>query len=331
MLNTTYTSNSIINLDYSCIKPWIQIQEKESEMAKNLISFKKLTECISRDAPAGSGSTTASTNAVHIGLPITSKENVTEDDVVTDNVISVGNNTIRTDNDTNEQDDNEVFILNVNADEIPILGTLSDERRNEIAIQCHNLLQNLSQLSPGFVTDESLERLKSDLQASIGVLKMEPETKTLASEDETFSATEQTIVSETETFATSNYRNMDNQKRAICIYYDESGVKRQKFDENDSSIESLVDDSISDDEGINALINEGANIEEETVETVEIVTEGENEGRGIPDLGTTKAGSRTFSNDDETIKVVSSETNSQELSSEQRERQLLAILTANVT
>lgn len=300
MLNTTYTSSSIINLDYSCIKPWIQLQDKENEQAK--LNIKKLTEAFSGDCTSGNTTTISSTNDI-----TTSMSNADAKDIASIVQTDVSGSMKNTMSDVvNEQANNEVFILNVNSDEIPMLGALTDDRRNEIAIQCHNLLQNLTQLSPNLVTDESLERLKSDLQASIGVLKMESETR----------PGDDSIVSEgAEHFTTPRNIDIESQKRELCLGFDDGDdAKRLKLDDN-SSLSSFVNSSLMSNEN-------STTIENETLQTIEIVTENQQTLKSVEEEGNST--NFTHENDKYTISNQSSDSNM----AEQRERQLLAILTA---
>jgi len=137
MLNTNYIANPLINLDYSCIKPWVDAQDRQVKKLSHFDGTKTFVVNKSKD------------NLTSLG----SQENIETSFVIGDLEIdtteaNMSKNGDKKSSQKTEQTDN----------------TLSNQQK--IAIECKTLLQSLSQFS----TSNQIESLKTELRNSIDLL-----------------------------------------------------------------------------------------------------------------------------------------------------------------
>ncbi|XP_066924257.1 uncharacterized protein [Clytia hemisphaerica] len=151
MLNASYTANPLINLDYSCIKPWVDGPHKEEQRLSHYNVTPSLT--LNADEPKVSPKqTTINANDIKISdveleVPAGSKEgSAIETSVKTGNEKSASSLVADTEADT------------------------EDEETADIALQCRDLLTNLAQLTSKRKHDQ-IAKLKADLEASIRILQ----------------------------------------------------------------------------------------------------------------------------------------------------------------
>ena len=133
MLNINYTANALFNLDFSCIKPWIDSQQTETSSL----------------APENIVNDTDSGKMVTVKLPVATDPYAIHEH---------GEN----DSDSTRTDVSSFF------DKMDVANKTHPYQ--QIESQCRDLLQNLTRLSQNIsINNAQLERLKTDLQLSIGI------------------------------------------------------------------------------------------------------------------------------------------------------------------
>lgn len=272
MLNASYTANPLINLDYSCIKPWVDAQDKQEQRLSHFTT-----------APTfnlkGNESKVATSKLDSIEKAINAND-IKISDVELEVPVSASNGSASS----------ESGLLNINA----VGDNVSEQQKNVLAVQCEDLLQNLAQISTELANSDQLERLKSDLQASIGM----------------FRSPSGTTLSENQ----SSKRNVEDEDST------DADVKKLKIDleRSDSSVDELY--VSEEEERVGIHVDDGTDIEDETVE---ISTQDEETPPRTPDQNI------EITNEDVPMHTVLTRPPVQELTPEQRERKLLAILTAS--
>ena len=287
MLNASYTANPLINLDYSCIKPWVDTHEKPEQRLSHYnitptYSLKGKKDKMDEEAakePTTVNASDIKISGVELEVPVQEKE--------TSQPTSTNIQTIIPSTLPNEQDGLEADV---------------DEETADIALQCRDLLTNLAQLSSKSKRDQ-ITKLKADLEASIRIFQ-----ETVKDDSEILQQQQQT-----------DHEVSVGTKRPLIEAEDENTEKRFKM-EGDSDAEGSYISEEEDPIGVPV----GTDIEDETVE---ISTEHEDEDDD--DDVVIKIPQIQEHSDIVPIQTILTRPRVEELTPEQRERKLLAILTAS--
>ena len=275
MLNASYTANPLINLDYSCIKPWVDTHDKPEQR----LSHYTITPTYSLK-----GKTTSKTKSSEV---VKKPTTINASDIKISEVEFEVPTVATTIPSTSANEDLE-----------------EDEETADIALQCRNLLTNLAQLSSKSKRDDQITKLKADLEASIRILQ-----ETVEKND-----------------------SKDDNHAVVSV-----GLKRPILEAEEESSESLkrfkMDEDKEDSDAEGSYISEeedpigvpvGTDIEDETVEISTEHEEDEDEEDIIIKIPQIQE-----DNEIVPIQTILTRPRVEELTPEQRERKLLAILTAS--
>ena len=313
MLNASYTANPLINLDYSCIKPWVDTHEKPEQRLshytitptyslKGKSSKDKLDdeeEAVSKETKTVNASD-IKISGVELEVPVQEKEAPLSS--TSTNIPTSTTDTIIPTTPSNEQDQLEAEV---------------DEETADIALQCRDLLSNLNaQLSSKSKRDQ-ITKLKADLEASIRMFQetVEDNNDTIKQQQQQQQADHEMSVG-----TTDHGMSVVGTKRSLLEAEDENEEKRFKM-EGDSDAEGSYISEEEDPIGVPV----GTDIEDETVE---ISTEHEDEDEDEDGI-VIKIPQIQEDNDIVPIQTILTRPRVEELTPEQRERKLLAILTAS--
>ena len=157
MLHVSYTSNPLINLDYSCIKPWVDAHGKFG-----------LHQIATTSTPV---------KTFNIAVKLQSKSLPQKETLQLGSIILNS----KADAKLEDQHSSKVQISDA-------VFTESDGQRKDLALQCQNLLRNITAFSKDDRYDH-LIKLKADLLDSINLLKNPPSVrKRFASEYDNISS-----------------------------------------------------------------------------------------------------------------------------------------------
>lgn len=285
MLNSSYTANTLINLDYSCIKPWVDAQDKQTEKLshyniaptfnlkgddlKVTKSKSTLGSTIEKATICGSD---IKISGVELEVPMVNKASGTS---------SSGSSSSRVD-----------------------VEDVEEEGADDIAVQCRDLLTNLALLNSKLGKNDHIERLKADLVASIGMLQQSPEKLTF---------TEKSL-------------KREHDEDGDDVDLNDSASKKIRVDGEKSDSDGDVS-YVSEDEQVGVPLETVSDIEEETVE---IITEQIIEDDILSTSTSILENNDVMTNADVPIQTILTRPQPvEELTAEQKERKLLAILTAS--
>ena len=312
MLNASYTANPLINLDYSCITPWLDTQHEKPEQR---LSHYTITPTYS--LKEGSRKVMSKTKPIEVF-----KEQTTID--ANDIKISGVELEVPVDDKlTSSADFPSTSALNDSL-------TAEDGQTSDIALQCRDLLSNLAHLTSKKKHDQ-IAKLKADLEASIRILQETVDDEETVPQMMEVSAASEDVI------------GVSGSKRPSSLLQDgvteDKGESSKRFKMDDDDEEDIFDKNESDAEG-SYISDEGepvgapvaTDIEDETVE---ISTEPEEEEeddeeqqRQLEEDIVIKI-PQQVEQEDVPIQTILTRPRVEELTPEQRERKMLAILTAS--
>jgi len=337
MLNANYTANPLINLDYSCIKPWVDAQDKQ----ENRLTHYSISPTFNLKENSGGGKGVDDKSKADHGIADDDEEKtqtLSSSDIKISGVelevpmVNTTKESIATSSSAAASSGVE------NLESITVATTplddldADDEETADIALQCRDLLTNLAHLSSKRKHGQ-IEKLKADLEASIRMLQeqqssdKEDEPKA----DDNDKPEKEEGVTEGEISGLAGIKRPHDNDNGNQMNDDDGDedLKRLRVDLTEKSESDVEGSYVSDDEEpVGLAVDASTDIEDETVEINTGQEEDEDEEDMDVGASTTKL-PEIFANEDIPIRTILTRPQVPELTPEQRERKLLAILTAS--